>query len=253
MTASDAYLDTPLTDSTSAYCDATLKKPKVYGLIVAAGKGSRFGSTIAKQYTPVHGKTILQQSVLALSRSEHITEVFLVIAADDTVAQTLSFSLPINFATGGAERWQSVQSGVEAIFEAGADCEDLILIHDAARPCVMAQHIDAVIAAAHNHSSGAILGVPVADTIKKVGLNGRIEATVDRSQLWQAQTPQVFRAGKLREVLTQVAKRDLMITDEASAFELMGHAIQIVQGNHQNIKLTYPEDLSLIERILASH
>nr|WP_255016606.1 2-C-methyl-D-erythritol 4-phosphate cytidylyltransferase [Psychrobacter sp. PraFG1]UTT87667.1 2-C-methyl-D-erythritol 4-phosphate cytidylyltransferase [Psychrobacter sp. PraFG1] len=67
---------------------------------MAAGKGSRFGSTIAKQYTPVHGKTILQQSVLALSRSEHITEVFLVIAADDTVAQTLSFSLPITFATG---------------------------------------------------------------------------------------------------------------------------------------------------------
>ena len=158
----------------------------------------------------------------------------------------------VTFVEGGAERWQSVKSGVEAIFAAGAKDEDLILIHDAARPCVLAKHIDLVIETAMQEPYGAILGVPVADTLKRVGVEGNIEATVDRSSLWQAQTPQVFRAAKLRQVLDYVAQQGLMITDEASAFEAMGYSIKIVPGNNQNLKLTYAEDLTLIESILSS-
>ncbi|HJH10076.1 MAG TPA: 2-C-methyl-D-erythritol 4-phosphate cytidylyltransferase [Psychrobacter pasteurii] len=238
------------TTSASALPDSTL--PKVFSLIVAAGKGSRFGSDIPKQYTPVHGKTILQQSVTALAASSYIRQLLLVIAKDDSVAKDLDFSLPVTFTEGGAERWQSVQAGVEAVFAAGAKDEDLILIHDAARPCVLAKHIDLVIEAAMQHPYGAILGVPVADTLKKVSVEGDIQATIDRSSLWQAQTPQVFRAAKLRQVLSYVADNGLMITDEASAFEAMGHAIKIVPGNNQNLKLTYAEDLTLIESILSS-
>ena len=225
--------------------------PKVFSLIVAAGKGSRFGSKIPKQYTPIQGKTIVEQSVSALATSEQINHLFLVIASDDTVAKNLHFPVSITYVEGGAERWQSVQAGVEAIFAAGAEAEDLILIHDAARPCVLAKHIDLVIEAASLHPYGAILGVPVADTLKKVDSEGNIQATIDRSSLWQAQTPQVFRAAKLRQVLRHVEQNDLMITDEASAFEALGHSIKIVAGNNQNMKLTYAEDLMLIETILS--
>ncbi|WP_296405658.1 2-C-methyl-D-erythritol 4-phosphate cytidylyltransferase, partial [Psychrobacter sp.] len=203
---------------------------KVFSIIVAAGKGSRFGTDIPKQYTPIHNKTILQQSVLALARSTYIKQVLLVIAADDTVAKTLDFAIPVSFTFGGAERWQSVQAGVEAVFAAGAKDEDLILIHDAARPCVESKHIDLVIKAAMQHPFGAILGVPVADTLKKVSIEGEIQATIDRSSLWQAQTPQVFRTAKLRQVLNYVAEKGLLITDEASAFEAVGNSIKIVPG-----------------------
>lgn len=238
------------TTSDSVLIDST--SPQVFSLIVAAGKGNRFGSDTPKQYTAVHGKTILQQSVAALAASSYIKQLLLVIAKDDDVARNLDFSLPVTFTYGGAERWQSVEAGVEAVFAAGAKEDDLILIHDAARPCVLAKHIDLVIQAAMQHPFGAILGVPVADTLKKVSGEGDIQATVDRSSLWQAQTPQVFRAAKLRQVLRYVADEGLMITDEASAFEAMGHSIKIVPGNNQNLKLTYAEDLTLIESILSS-
>ncbi|PNK60014.1 2-C-methyl-D-erythritol 4-phosphate cytidylyltransferase [Psychrobacter sp. FDAARGOS_221] len=227
--------------------------PRVFSLIVAAGKGSRFGSSQPKQYTRLKGETILQRSVAALADSKYIDELFLVIASDDTQAKNLSYALPVTFAVGGAERWQSVQSGVTRILDAGARAEDLILIHDAARPCVSAKHIDAVIEAACSAEYGAILGVPVADTLKSVDSQAVIERTVDRSQLWQAQTPQVFRAGILNEVLKHIAEQGVMITDEASAFEYMGYPIQMVQGSRQNIKLTYPEDLQLIESMLESN
>ena len=226
--------------------------PQVFSLIVAAGKGSRFGADIPKQYTPVLGKTIVEQSVSALAASDYINQVLLVIAKEDEIAKDLDFMVPVTFAEGGAERWQSVKSGVEAIFAAGAKDEDLILIHDAARPCVLAKHIDLVIETAMREPYGAILGVPVADTLKRVGVEGNIEVTVERSSLWQAQTPQVFRAAKLRQVLDYVAEQGLIITDEASAFEAMGYTIKIVPGNNQNIKLTYAEDLTLIESILSS-
>lgn len=226
--------------------------PKIFSLIVAAGKGSRFGADIPKQYTQVLGKTIVEQSVKALADSNYIDKVFLVIASEDNRAEQIDFALPVIFVEGGAERWQSVQAGVNAIIEAGAKAEDLIVIHDAARPCVLAKHIDRVIEAAQQHSYGAILGVPVSDTLKKVGAENDIQATVDRSSLWQAQTPQVFRAAKLSQVLQHVEQQQLSITDEASAFEAMGHSIKIVPGNNQNIKLTYAEDLTLIEAVLSS-
>ena len=147
-----------MTQTTSDSVRIDSPSPQVFSLIVAAGKGSRFGSDTPKQYTAVHGKTILQQSVAALSSSSYIKQLLLVIAKDDNVAKNLDFSLPVTFTYGGAERWQSVQAGVEAVFAAGAKDEDLILIHDAARPCVLAQHIDLVIQAAMQHPYGAILG-----------------------------------------------------------------------------------------------
>lgn len=251
-------------------------------MIVAAGRGSRFGASIAKQYTKLQDQTLLQHSVARLAASVYIDKCLLVIAADDDIAQTLSFALPIHYAIGGAERWQSVQAGVDAIINAGADESDLVVIHDAARPAVTVDDIAVVIQAAMQEPYGAILATPVADTLKQSymaktalpnqalandkHLNMQTEPkkyqstsnlphiyarkTIDRSDIWQAQTPQVFRLGELKKVLNYVAEHNLTITDEASAFEYLELPIRLVTGSRQNIKLTYPDDALLLTAIL---
>lgn len=249
--------------------------PHIHAMIVAAGRGSRFGATVAKQYTLLQGKTLLQHSVARLACSRYIDHCLLVVAKDDSTAQTLEFALPIQYANGGAERWQSVQAGVEAFIKTGAHDSDLVLIHDAARPAVPSQDINNVIEAAMQELYGAILATPVADTLKQsytvsykhpsdvsdhinTSFEGQehsypyIKRTLDRSTMWQAQTPQVFRLGQLREVLAHVEKLDLAITDEASAFEYLELPIRLITGSRQNIKLTYPDDAILLAAILTA-
>ncbi|MBH0006189.1 2-C-methyl-D-erythritol 4-phosphate cytidylyltransferase [Psychrobacter sp. SWN149] len=233
--------------------------PTLHAMIVAAGRGSRFGASIAKQYTMLQGQTLLQHSVARLGTSAYIDKCLLVVAADDNTVQTLNFSMPIHCAIGGAERWQSVQAGVEAIIQSGADDSDLVLIHDAARPVVPSRDIDNVIRAAMLEPYGAILATPVADTLKtaytqsieKGSVYYYAETTIDRSTLWQAQTPQVFRLAQLKKVLEHVSKHQLTITDEASAFEHLKLPIKLVTGSRQNIKLTYPDDADLLAAILT--
>ncbi|AMN67985.1 2-C-methyl-D-erythritol 4-phosphate cytidylyltransferase [Psychrobacter sp. P11G5] len=241
--------------------------PRIHAMIVAAGRGSRFGASIAKQYTQLQDQTLLQHSVARLACSTYIDKCLLVVAADDSTAQTLDFALPIHYAVGGIERWQSVQAGVEAISNAGAKDSDLVLIHDAARPAVPSHDIDQVIEAAILEPYGAILATPVADTLKESYLQSTAQSelvdntisssthpytkrTIDRSNMWQAQTPQVFRLDQLQKVLAYVAEHQLAITDEASAFEHLQLPIRLVTGSRQNIKLTYPEDATLLAAIL---
>lgn len=243
--------------------------PTVYSMIVAAGRGSRFGASCPKQYVQINNKTLLEHSVARLATSSHINQCLLVIADKDTYAQTLDFNasdfgIPITYAIGGAERWQSVQAGVEAIVKSGAKASDLILIHDAARPAVPTDDINRVISAAMDEPYGAILAAPVADTLKQVctgatdnndaesAVGSYIQRTLDRSGIWQAQTPQVFRIGALRHALTHISQHHLNITDEASAFEYLDLPIRLIIGSRQNIKLTYPEDAVLLAAILAS-
>ena len=246
--------------------------PNIHTMIVAAGRGSRFGASIAKQYTKLQGQTLLQHSVARLASSKYIDNCLLVVAADDSIARTLDFVLPIHYAIGGAERWQSVQAGVEAIISSGADDSDLVLIHDAARPAVGSQDINRVIEAAMFEPYGAILATPVADTLKhsyqqcephsehigkSLHINegiakNYITRTIDRNQIWQAQTPQVFRLAQLKQVLTHITEQQLTITDEASAFECLQLPIRLVDGSRQNIKLTYPDDEMLLSAILSA-
>ncbi|WP_274903435.1 IspD/TarI family cytidylyltransferase [Psychrobacter sp. DAB_AL62B] len=253
--------------------------PNIHAMIVAAGRGSRFGASIAKQYTMLQGQTLLQHSVARLADSAYIDSCLLVVAADDSTAQTLNFALPIYYAIGGAERWQSVQAGVEAVINAGAATTDLVVIHDAARPAVPSHDIDQVIKAAMLEPYGAILATPVTDTLKQAYsssdtallckelsakaelINGcsdhhiphaYAQKTIDRSNMWQAQTPQVFRLGQLKQVLAYVSEHKLAITDEASAFEYLKLPIRLVTGSRQNIKLTYPDDAILLAAILTA-
>lgn len=220
----------------------------IYALIVAAGKGSRFGGQIAKQYLKIGDDTILQSSVKVLAKSNDINACTLVIAGDDTIAKTLNFALPCQFVLGGNERFESVVNGVFHIAKT-AHNDDLILIHDGARPCLNPSDLQKVIDVAKNEPNGAILGVPVADTLKLVK-NGQIIQTADRTHLWHAQTPQIFRLGKLLQVIEFVKQNNLIITDEAQGFDLLNLPVAMVQGSSSNLKLTHPSDLPLIEFLL---
>ena len=232
----------------------------IYALIVAAGKGSRFGAQIPKQYISLNQRTLLEHSVARLSSSDYIKACLIVIAADDDIAPSLDFAIPVTFTTGGQERWQSVKAGVQALIDFGAQEQDLVVIHDAARPAVPTKDINQVIEMAKRERYGAILATPVADTLKaqaaKAPLADQvdeviyIDKTVDRQGLWQALTPQVFRLGALQQVLDYVEINNLDITDEASAFEALSFPVRLVRGSRQNIKLTYAEDLELIKAIV---
>ncbi len=242
----------------------------VHALIVSAGRGSRFGTDIPKQYLNVAGRTVLEHSVACLNTSK-ITDLTLVVAKDDGTVSSLPFDFdePIHLTCGGAERFLSVKAGVDSIGQR-VTSDVWVLIHDAARPCLPKEDVNRLIGAAHQlqkqsltHTPsvgavGAILATPVVDTLKLVqndenamdGIGGLIQSTIDRRHLWQAQTPQIFRLHALQKMLDKVITHQLMITDEASGFEQFGESVVLVQGSRFNIKLTYPEDLAMIELIL---
>lgn len=245
-------------------------KPRVHAMIVAAGRGSRFGAFLPKQYLSIQGQTLLQHSVARLSYSDYITECLLVLSIEDSIAQTLNFAMPVQYTIGGKERWQSVVAGLETIIQSGAAADDLILIHDAARPTVPHDDIEQVIKAAMLEPYGAILATPVADTLKQSHVHSNTYVTVqsesnqannslqhyakhtiERNGIWQAQTPQVFRIHELHKALDFVTKNSFDITDEASAFEYLDLPIRLVNGSRQNIKLTYPDDVTLLKAIFA--
>lgn len=146
--------------------------------------------------------------------------------------------------TGGAERDESVRAGLDQIRPQAAP-EDWVLVHDVARPCVSIADIEALLAAISEDPVGGLLAAPVVDTIKQVAEDGRVDGTADRSRLWRALTPQVFRFGILDQALKQARETGIRVTDEASAVEALGLRPQVVAGRSDNIKVTTPEDLSL--------
>lgn len=227
--------------------------PNIHAIIVAAGFGTRYDDVVAKQYAMVKGKTVLEHSVACLSKSRHIDQCLIVIAEEDTLAPNLNYSMPVQFTTGGAERWQSVQAGINALLEAGAQPDDLVVIHDAARLCVPTSDVNKVIDAAILQPHGAILAHRVANTLKKERTDApmTIEKTISRERLWQALTPQVFRLQQVQKALEHVATHNLDITDEASAFEALNLPFELVEGSQLNIKLTYPGDMPLIAAIIT--
>lgn len=227
---------------------------KIHTVVVSAGVGKRFGSDQPKQYQTILGKTILQYSVDALSQVVDITSCYLVISQQDTIAKNLNFALPIHWVIGGKERMHSVFNGVQAIWQAeDSQPDDWVLIHDAGRPCVNLKDVEKLIKQVQAHSAGGILAVPVRDTVKQSistpqGLLAN--TTLERNQLWLAQTPQIFPLEKLYNYLQQAIKQHIPFTDEASLFEYFGEKPLLVEGSHTNIKLTYPEDLLFIKTFL---
>ncbi|HUN70151.1 MAG TPA: 2-C-methyl-D-erythritol 4-phosphate cytidylyltransferase [Burkholderiales bacterium] len=226
-----------------------------YALIPAAGTGTRFRGETPKQYLPLAGRPMLWHAVNSLC-TPPIENVFVVLAPGDRRFAGFDWSAfagrlePLY--CGGEARRDSVYNGMVAAM-AAVDADDWMLVHDAARPCLPRQDLANLVRETRGDAIGGILALPVADTVKRVAKDEagtqRIAATEDRSQLWLAQTPQMFRCGLLAEAL-QKAKPP--VTDEASAMEQMGLRPRLVAGSRENIKVTYPEDLAIAEAILAA-
>jgi 2-C-methyl-D-erythritol 4-phosphate cytidylyltransferase len=193
---------------------------------------------------------VIQHALERLCAHARVRGVMVGLAADDGRWQTPTAS-PKFLCTfvGGATRAQTVLNGLAALLE-HAPSDDWVMVHDAVRPCLRAGDVDRLIAAALASADGALLALPVSDTVKRVDGSARIVETVSRANLWRAQTPQMFRLGQLEAALKQAIARGLDVTDEASAIEAAGGHPVVVAGHPDNIKITMPEDLPLAELFL---
>jgi 2-C-methyl-D-erythritol 4-phosphate cytidylyltransferase len=231
----------------------------IFALIPAAGNGSRLaaslGDGLPKQYRSIAGKPMLAYALEALGSVPAITATHVVIAPDDMHFESLNLQrLATPFKVGGASRHASVLNGLDALDAAE---NDWVLVHDAARPGLSPALIEQLIAALHDDAVGGLLAMPVADTLKQsVAVQGakvpdwRVQQTVPRAGLWQAQTPQMFRYGLLRRALRMALEQGLAVTDEASAIEALGLQPKLVPGSARNFKVTQADDLALAELIL---
>ena len=216
---------------------------RLYVVVPAAGTGQRMGSAVPKQYLELNsGQTVLGMTVskLQLLRPERLV---VALHAADTWFDDLHLS-GVDRVVGGENRAASVLSALTAI---DARDDDLILVHDAVRPCVRVADINRLIDLARDHAEGALLATPVIDTLKRV-TDEQVTATVDRSQLWQAQTPQIFRFELLKRALLAAPAA----TDEASAVEALGILPRICRGRADNLKITTNEDLAMARFIVSS-
>jgi 2-C-methyl-D-erythritol 4-phosphate cytidylyltransferase len=219
---------------------------RCWGVIPAAGTGSRMAARTPKQYLKVAGATLLEHSLRALLACERLAGVVVALHPEDEWAEGVSLladSRVVRVA-GGAQRSDSVQAALGAVLARG-DLEDWVLVHDAARPCLQGADLSRLLEQVLDSGVGGILAQPVVDTVKQAGANGRVLRTLDRSSLWRAQTPQMFRLGQLYAALQAARENGLAVSDEAFAMELAGHAVQLVTGSGRNLKVTVPEDLQL--------
>jgi 2-C-methyl-D-erythritol 4-phosphate cytidylyltransferase / 2-C-methyl-D-erythritol 2,4-cyclodiphosphate synthase len=216
-------------------------------LVVAAGRGTRLGAPLPKQYLPLAGEPLLRHTLRALAAHQRISGVRAVIHPDDRehyehAARGLDLLAPV---AGGVQRQDSVRLGLESLETIDPD---MVAIHDGARPFVESALIDRVLDALAA-TPGAIPALALADTLKR-GRDGRIAETVDRSQLWRAQTPQGFR---FREILAaHRAAAGLELSDDAAVAERAGLAVSLVQGSETNLKVTAPDDLARAEGLLLA-
>jgi len=227
-------------------------KDKVWVVVPAAGSGRRMGSEIPKQYLSLMGKTVLELTLTRLLQVNSVTGITLVISPDDLLFSTLALAKNpiVNTTSGGRERSDSVLAGLNSL-QMKAALSDWVLVHDAARCCIRVDVINRMLNELKDSGVGGILGVPVSDTLKRVNHVSQIESTLDRSQVWQAQTPQLFRYGLLKKALEYALDRQCPITDEASAIELLGYDVNMCMGHYDNIKITHPDDLALAEMFLV--
>lgn len=222
---------------------------KVFGVVPAAGIGRRFGSKIPKQYQQLAGKTILEHSILRLQAGADLESIRVALHETDQYWPMLSDEIrqSVQVVSGGAQRSDSVRLAMASITNAQPD--DCVLVHDAVRPLLDPKKVAELIETLSAGEPGAILAIPVHDTIKQAGADQSIDKTLDRSALWAAQTPQVFRFGLLKEALDSTQGDD-QITDEASAMEACGHRVRLYEGHRSNIKITCQEDLALAEYLI---
>jgi 2-C-methyl-D-erythritol 4-phosphate cytidylyltransferase len=242
-----------LRDNRRTLTDTAHSTPHLHALVPAAGTGSRLGHARPKQYLPLAGRPLLRHTLDALAASPRIHGIHVVLSPDDALFESeTGAGLPASvraLRVGGASRAESVRNGLR-VLAGEATGSDWVLVHDAARPCITAALLDRLLDAVLPDAVGGLLALRVADTLKAADAGGRIVRTVDRSGLWQAQTPQMFRLGVLRRALESA---DLAaVTDEASAVEALGLQPLLVEGDVTNLKVTWGRDAALAELILAA-
>ncbi|HTS55364.1 MAG TPA: 2-C-methyl-D-erythritol 4-phosphate cytidylyltransferase [Burkholderiales bacterium] len=222
-----------------------------FGLVPAAGTGARMGEALPKQYLTIGQRPVLWYALQHLCGHPRLRRTFVVLHPEDQLFLRCDWTrfgnALVPLFCGGASRAESVMHGLDRM-RAEVRPDDWVLVHDAARPCLTAELIDRLIAELAQSEAGGLLAIPVADTLKRNDGERRVLLTEPREQLWQAQTPQMFRFAPLLDALR--AADPARTTDEASAMEQLGQRPRLVMGSAANIKVTYPEDLALAELIL---
>ena len=223
--------------------------PAFWAVIPAAGVGARMAADRPKQYLQLGGRTILEHSLGCFLDHPRLKGLVVSLAIDDPYWPTLACDTDprIQRADGGSERSGSVLNALLQLNALGASDEDWVLVHDAARPNLSRDDLDKLLAELADDPVGGLLAVPARDTLKRVDKHGRVVDTIDRSLIWQAYTPQMFRLGALHRALADSLVADAVITDEASAMEWSGQAPRLIEGRSDNIKVTRPEDLEWLK------
>ena len=221
--------------------------PRLWALVPCAGTGSRAGGVLPKQYQQVAGQPLVLHTLAAFAAVPRLAATWVVVAPGDAFFDNAAFASVLVAKCGGQTRAESVLNGLNHLQTQGAAAHDWVLVHDAARCLVTPEQIEALVEACENDPVGGLLAHRLADTLKQAA-SERVAATLDRSDKWLAQTPQMFRIGMLQHALVQAGDQ---VTDEASAIEALGHAPLLVPGGAQNFKVTYPDDFALAEAVLA--
>lgn len=225
---------------------------QVHALIPAAGRGTRYGSAVLKQYLPVCGKAVLAHSIRVFQFHPLISGITVILAEDDRWFESAvgPLSAAVETVTGGNTRAQSVRNGLQFITDNHPETE-WALIHDAVRPCLSPACLDRLLEQGLQSPDGAILAMPVGDTLKHASDEKEITGTLGRGGLWAAQTPQLFRVAALAEAIDAAQREGCELTDEASAMEFVGARPKLVMGSVANIKITHPTDLAIAEVLLG--
>lgn len=226
-------------------------------VLPAAGSGRRMQAEQPKQYLELAGRSLLRHCLERLGTLPEIARIAVALAADDDswagVVASLAPELAGKVVTtlGGSERMQSVMSALEAL-QPYASATDWVLVHDAVRPCVHPADVRRLMRELAQDEAGGLLGTPVRETLKESDGTAFVARTVDRSRIWQAATPQMFRFGVLQRALRHAAALNVAVTDEAAAVEALGLPVRLVAGRADNLKVTYPGDLLLAAAILEA-
>lgn len=222
---------------------------KLAVIIPAAGESRRFGGPVNKVFAELDGRAVFLRTIELFINRDDVIQTILAVSENDVAQVKKRYGANLGFMgvkliTGGKARWETVSKALEQV-DASAD---YIAIHDAVRPCVTQDMINAVVAEAEK-SNAAILATPVSATLKKVSGSNVIDDTVDRTDLWMAQTPQVFKRSTFIQAFQKV-KPDDSVTDDAQIMEQAGHPVSVVTCDISNLKITTPEDLTLAAAII---
>jgi 2-C-methyl-D-erythritol 4-phosphate cytidylyltransferase len=225
-----------------------------YQLIIpAAGSGRRFATSTPKQYASLAGSTVLELALAPFEADDDCVGITVAVSADDPHWPAVAARHPrLRAVNGGEQRAHSVRNALRSLAP-HATREDWVFVHDAARPCFTPEDLSLLKASLNGHPVGGLLALPLADTLKRgVGEVAEVDATIDRSTLWRAATPQVFRFGVLLPALDAALDAGRLPTDESQAVEWAGHRPRLVAGRADNLKVTTRDDLALASAILSA-